>query len=159
MFKKLLLTFLLFFCSLISIYPSKKENTDFLNYCYSFEKILARNSLEKSNNLSKNFKGYAKDITLFGANKTKGFLANKIIDQYKNDKKIFFINFVHNQVFCLGGYWVEFFNPGTFKSIFYENSKQRINKYKNIIKESDEYFNDIHSEYESLKKEINKFFR
>ena len=100
MFKKLLLTFLLFFCSLISIYPSKKENTDLFNYCYSFEKILARNSLEKSKNLSKNFKNYAKDITLFGANKTKGFLANKIIDQYKNDKKIFFINLVHNQVFA-----------------------------------------------------------
>ena len=40
-----------------------------------------------------------------------------------------------------------------------KNSKQRVNEYKNIIKESDEYFNDIHSEYESLKKEINKFFR
>jgi len=48
--------------------------------------------LEKSNNLSNNFKPFAKDITLFGTKKTKGTLANKIIDQYKNSKKLFIIN-------------------------------------------------------------------
>ena len=91
MFKKFLLTSFLLFSSLITIYPSKKENTNFFDYCYSLEKIISRNTLEKSKNLSKNFKSLAKDITLFGTNKTKGNFANKIIDQYKNSKKSFIL--------------------------------------------------------------------
>ena len=74
MYKKLLFTFVLIFGSLITIYPSKKEDTNLFDYCYSFEKILSRNSIEKSKNLSKKFKPFAKDITLFGTNKTKGSL-------------------------------------------------------------------------------------
>jgi len=38
--------------SLITIYPSKKENTNFLDYCYSLEKIISRNTVEKNKNLS-----------------------------------------------------------------------------------------------------------
>ena len=89
MFKKLLLTSFLLFGSLITIYPSKKENTNFLDYCYSLEKIISRNKVEKSKNLSKNFKPLAKDIAQFGTNNTKGKLANKVIDQYKKSKKLF----------------------------------------------------------------------
>ena len=84
MFKNFFLTSFLLFSSLITIYPSKKENTTFFDYCYSLEKILFRNSFEKSKNISKNFQLLAKDITLFGTNKTRGTFANKIIDQYKN---------------------------------------------------------------------------
>jgi len=158
MFKKLLLTSFLLFCSYITIYPSKKETTDFFNYCYSIEKIIFRNSLGKSNNLPKNFKPFAEDITLLGTNKTKGDFANKIIDQYKNSKKLFVINFIPNQIYCLAGYWIEKVNPGTFSSIFYKKSKQKINEYKKIKKEVDEFINDINSEYKSIKKEINDFF-
>ena len=81
MFKKFLLTSFLLLGSLIIIYPSKKENTNFLDYCYSLEKIISRNTLEKSKNLSKNFKPLVKDITLFGTNKTKGTFANKMIEK------------------------------------------------------------------------------
>ena len=158
MFKKLLLTSFLLFSSLITIYPSKKENTNFFNYCFSLEKIISRNSVEKSNNLSKNFKPLAKDITLFGTNKTKGKLANKIIDQYKNSKKLFIINFVPNQIYCLAGYWIEMLIPGKFELIFYKKSKQKINEYKNIKKELNEFIEDINLEYNSVKKEINEFF-
>jgi len=84
MFKKFLFTSFLILSSLITIYPSKKENTNFLDYCYSLEKIISRNTVEKSKNLSKKFKPLAKDIILFGTNKTKGTFANKMIDQYKN---------------------------------------------------------------------------
>ena len=86
MFKKFLLISFLLLSSLITTYPSKKENTNLLDYCYSLEKIISRNTLEKSKNLSKNFKSLAKDITLFGTNKTKGTFAIKIIDQYNNSK-------------------------------------------------------------------------
>ena len=158
MYKKLLFTFVLIFGSLITIYPSKKEDTNLFDYCYSFEKILSRNSIEKSKNLSKKFKPFAKDITLFGTNKTKGSLVNKIIDQYKTSKNLFLITIVPNQIYCLAGYWIEEVNPGTFKLIIYEKSQQKINEYKDIKKEVDGFIKDINSEYKSIKKEINNLF-
>ena len=158
MFKKFLFTSFLILSSLITIYPSKKENTNFLDYCYSLEKIISRNTVEKNKNLSKNLRPLAKDITLFGTKKTKGTLANKIIDEYKNSKKLFILTFVPNQIYCLAGYWIEVANPGKFELIFYKKSKQKINEYKNIKKEVDEFIKDINLEYKSIKKEINDFF-
>ena len=134
MFKKFLLTSFLLLTSLITIYPSKKENTNFFDYCFSLEKIISRNSVVNSKNLSENFRPLAKDITLFGTNKTKGKLANKIIDQYKNYEKLLILTFVPNQIYCLAGYWIEVAIPGKFESIFYNKSKQKINEYKNIKK-------------------------
>ena len=58
----------------------------------------------------------------------------------------------------MAGYWIEIVNPGIFQSIFYEKSKERINQYKNIKKEVDEFIQDINSEYKSIKTEINDFF-
>ena len=158
MFNKLLLSLFLLFSSLLTIYPSKKENTNLLDYCYSLEKIISRNSVEKSQNLSNKFKPFAKDITALGSNKTKGSLANKIIDQYKSSKKLFLITLVPNKLYCFAGYWIEEVNPGIFKAIFYKKSKERINEYKNIKKEVDEFIKDINSEYKSIKKEINNLF-
>ena len=158
MFKKFLLTSFLILSPIITIYPSKKENTNFFNYCYSLEKIISRNTVEKSKNLSKNFKPLAKDIALFGTKKTKGKLANKIIDQYKNSKKLFIITFIPNKIYCLAGYLIEEVSPGKFESIFYEKTKQKINEYKNTKKEVDEFIKGINLEYNSIKKEINDFF-
>jgi hypothetical protein len=152
MFKKFLLTSFLLLGSIITIYPSKKENTNFLDYCYSLEKIISRNTLEKSKNLLRNFNPLARDIALFGTKKTKGTLANKIIDQYKNSKKLFIISFVPNKIYCLAGYWIEEVSPGKFKSIFYKKTKQNINEYKDTKKEVEEFIKGINSEYKSIKK-------
>ena len=51
------------------------------------------------------------------------------------------------------GYWIEEVNPGTFQAIFYEK-QTKINQYKNIRKEVDEFIKDINSEYESIQKLI-----
>ena len=158
MFKKFLLTSVLLLSSLITIYPSKKENTNFFDYCYSLEKIISRNTVEKNKNLSKNFRPLAKDIALLGTKKTKGNLANKIIYQYKNSKKLFIINFIPNKIYCLAGYWIEKVSPGKFESIFYQKTKQKINEYRNTKKEVDEFIKGINLEYKSIKKEINDFF-
>ena len=158
MFRKFFLASVLLLSSLVIIYPSKKENTNFFDYCYSLEKILSRNKLQKSRYLSKNFNSLSKDIALFGTNKTKGNFANKIIDQYKNSKKLFIINFVPNQIYCLAGYWIEEVSPGKFESIFYEKTKQKINEYKNTKKEVDEFIKGINLEYKSIKKGIKDFF-
>ena len=108
--------------------------------------------------MSKKFKPFAKDITLFGTNKTKGSLVNKIIDQYKTSKKLFLITLVPNQIYCLTGYWIEEVNPGIFKSILNEKSQQKINEYKDIKKEVEAFIKDFDSEYKSIKKEINNLF-
>ncbi len=158
MFKTFFLTSFLLLSSFITVYPSKKENTNLLDYCYSLEKIISRNSVDKNKNLSNNFKPYIKDITSFGTNKTKGALVRKIIDQYKVSKKSYIISVVPTKFYCFLGYWIEEVIPGTFQSIFYEKSKQKINQYKNIKKEVDDYIKDINSEYKSIKKEINDFF-
>ena len=65
------------------------------------------------------------------------------------------INIVPNRFYCFTGYWIEVVNPGTFESIFFEESKQRINQYKDIKMEVDELIKDINSEYRFIKKEIN----
>ena len=158
MFKKFLLISFLILSSLITIYPSKRENTNFFDYCYSLEKIISRNTLKKSEKLSNNFKSLAKEITLFGTKKSKGTFANKIIDQYKNSKKLFIITFVPNKIYCLAGYWIEEVSPGKFESIFYQKTNQKINEYKNTKKEIDQFIKEINLEYKSIKKEINDFF-
>ena len=159
MYKKLLFAFFLFFFGfLITIYPSKKEDTNLFDYCYSFEKILYRNSLEKIENALKNYETFAKDITLIGAKKTQGDLVNKMIDKYKTSRKSFFISFVPNQFYCLCGYWIEKLNPGTIQSVFYEKSVQKINQYEDLKKEIQEVIKDFNSEYKSIKKEIYKIF-
>ena len=157
MFKKFFLTSFLLFSAFITIYPSKKENTNFFNYCYSLEKKISRNLVEKSKNLSKNFEPYAKNLTLFGTKKTEGALVNNIIDQYKISGKSNIIIFVPNQLYCLTGYWIETAKPGIFQSIIYEKSKQKIRQFNNNKKELDAFIKDINLEYRSIKKEINDF--
>ena len=144
--------------SFITIYPSKKENTNLVDYCYSLEKIISRNSIEKSKKLSKKHKSLAKDITLFGTNNTKGAAVNKLIDQYKTIKKSFIISFIPNKFYCFAGYYIERLNPGKFQSILYEKRKQKINKYNNLKKEVDELIKDINSEYKYFKEEIDDLF-
>ena len=72
--------------------------------------------------------------------------------------KIFIITSIPNKFYCLAGYWVEEIKPGTFKLIFIEKSKNKINEYKNIKKEVDSFIKDINLEYKSIKKEINDLF-
>ena len=158
MLKKLFLTFLFIFTPYVFIYPSKKENINLTDYCYALEKVLFRNSVEKSEKISKKFKSFAKDITFFGTDKTRGVLVSKIIDQYKTSKKFFIVNIIPNQFYCFGGYWIEELKPGIFQSIFFEKTNERIDQYKDIKKEADQFIKDINSEYKSIKKEIYDFF-
>ena len=153
----ILFSFLLFFLIGI-IYPSKKENTKIFDYCYSLEKILARNSIEKRKNISLKIKSISKDIVKFGVSKTKGYLVNKMIDQYKISKNSFIIKLIPTKIYCLSGYWIEKANPGTFESIIYVKSKKTINEFKDLKDEVEGIFNDINSEYKFIRKEFNSLF-
>ena len=96
---------------------------------------------------------------MFGINKTKGALVNNIIDQYKTSSKLFVVTIVPNQLYCFGGYWIEELNPGTFQSIFFEKSKEKINQIKDIKKEANQFIKDINSEYKTIEKEADKFIK
>ena len=90
-------------------------------------------------------------------NKTEGTLANKIVDQYKNSKKLFIITFVPTQICYLARYCIEQVSPGKFESIFYEKTKRKIKEYNKTKKKVDEFIKEINLEYKSIKKEINDF--
>ena len=158
MFKKLFLTSFLFFCMVGVIFPSKKESTELFNYCYSFEKLLSRNSIQKKKNLSLKIKSISKDVMKLGLDKSQGSLINKMINKYKVSKNNFIITFFPNKFYCFAGYWIENLRPGTFEAILYEKSIQKLNQVKDIKDEADDYLKDFKSNYEIIKKELNSIF-
>ena len=158
MFKNLLLSSLLLLTLIGIIYPTKKENTKPFDYCYSLEKILSRNSIQKRKNISLKVKSISKDIAKFGVSKTRGGLINKMIDQYKISKDSRIIKLIPNKLYCLSGYWIEKVKPGTFESIFYSKSKKAIYEFKDLKDEVDSVLNEINSEYKSIEKEFKSLF-
>ena len=158
MFKKLLLSFFLLLSIVGIIYPTKKENTKLFDYCYSLEKILSRNSIQKRKSVSVKVKLISKDIAKVGVSKTRGVLINKMIDQYKTTKDLQIIKLIPNNLYCFSGYWIEKVKPGTFESIFYSKSKKAINEFIDFQDEVDGIINDINSEYKVIKKEFNSLF-
>ena len=158
MFKNLLLTSFLLFSLISIVYPTKKENTKLFDYCYSLEKILSRNTIQKRKKLSLKVKSFSKDIAKFGVSKTRGNLINKMIDQYKTSKNSQIIKLIPNKIYCYAGYWFEKVKPGAFESIFYSKSKKVINEFKDFQDEVDGIINNINSEYKDIKKELNSLF-
>ena len=158
MFKNLLLSSFLLFILICIIYPTKKENTKLFDYCYSLEKIISRNLIQKRKNVSLKVESISKDITKYGVSKTKGGLINKMIDQYKTSKDFLMIKLIPNKLYCLSGYWIEKINPGTFESIFYSKSKKAINEFKDFKDEVDGVLKEINSEYKFIKKEFKSLF-
>ena len=158
MFKKLFFTSFLIISIIGVYYPSKNENTNLFDYCYSLEKILSKNSFRKRKNLLKKFKSIARETSRFGLNKTRGSLINKMINQYKTSKNSFILNYIPNKLYCLSGYWVEKVMPGTFESIIYNRGKQKINEIREFKEEVDGLINNFNSEYKDIKKEFNRIF-
>ena len=158
MFKKLLLTSFLLISMIGIYYPSKKENTKIFDYCYSLEKILSRNSIEKRKNISEKVKSLTRDMSRLGVNKTKGSLINKIINQYKTSKNSFILNVIPNKIYCLSGYWVEKVLPGTFESVIYDKGKKKIKEFREFKDEVDGLINNFNSEYKNIRKEFNSIF-
>ena len=158
MLKKLSLTFFIIFIFFGIAYPSKKENTKIFNYCYALEIIIFKNSLESKKKNSDNLGFISHDIAEFGVSKTKGKLINKIINQYKKSKNYLIINIWPNEVYCFSGYWLENLKPGIIEFIFYEHSKKRINKLKDLRHEIDGFLKEINLEYGNMKKGFSNIF-
>ena len=158
MLKKIILISFIVLILVGVFYPSNKENTKILEYCFSFEKILSRNSIKMRKNVNHNLKGFSENITRFGVNRTRGLVINKIINQYKASKNSTFFKVLPNQSYCLLGYWIETVKPGTLEFIFINQSKNKIKQFRDIKDEVDIFFKDINSEYKIIKKEFNNLF-
>ena len=158
MFKNLILSSFLLFALIGIIYPSKKENTKLFDYCYSLEKILLRNSIQKRKSVSLKVKSISKDIAKVGVSKTRGVLINKMIDQYKTTKDLQIIKLIPNNLYCFLGYWIERVKPGTFESIFYSEIKKEINEFIDLKDQVNGVLNEINSEYKLIKKEFKILF-
>ena len=158
MYKKLLLTFFLLFTLIFCIYPTKKENIKLLDYCFSLEKIISNNALNKRKNIPEKINSLSNNLVKFGVSKTQGKLINKIIEQYKNSKDNFVIHFLPNNIYCLAGYWIEKFKPGTFESILSKKSNETINDFNELKEDIELFLNDINSEYKIFNKEMESLF-
>ena len=158
MFKKIFFTSFFLFSMIGVYYPSKRENTRIFDYCYSLEKILSRNTIKKRNNISEKVKSFARDISKFGVNKTKGSLINKLINQYKTSKNSFILNFIPNKVYCFSGYWVEKVIPGKFESVIYDAGKKKINEFREFKEDIDGLLNNFNSDYKNIRKEFKSIF-
>ena len=158
MFKNLFFTSFLLISIIGIYYPSKKENTRIFDYCYSLEKILSRNSIQKRKRISEKVKSISKDISSFGINKTRGSLINKMINQYKISKNSFILNVIPNKLYCFSGYWVEKVMPGKFESVIYDKSKKTIDEFKELKEEVDGLINNFNSEYKNIRREIESIF-
>ncbi len=152
--RKLFLTSIFLLFVYATVYPTKKEELTLFDYCYSLEKLLLRNTLERKRNIPPTVQSITRDISKFGVSKTRGELIDKAIEQYKNNKNLLLTSIVPNKIYCFAGYWIEKLSPGKFESIFYEKSKQKINDFKKIKQEVDFFLNGIQTEYENIKKDF-----
>ena len=163
MFKKLLVPSFFLIGLIGSIYPTEKENTKLFDYCFSLEKILVRNSLENRKNVSGEIQIISKALASVGMDNSRGDLTKKVIDQYKTSDESVLFSFVPTKIYCLSGYWIEKFRPGTFESIVYESSKEKVEEFYDeygIILRNDvnDLMNDFNQQYKTIKKEFNRLF-
>tara|TARA_S200000501_G_C20728536_1_gene701759 strand:+ start:310 stop:786 length:477 start_codon:yes stop_codon:yes gene_type:complete len=140
------------------IYPSQKENTQLTDYCFSLEKILAKNTFESKNKIDSNTKIIAKKLSSFGVENSRGDLTTKIIDTFKSDSEDSFVKLIPIKIYCLGGYWIEKFKPGTFESIFFEAIEEVIQETYEEIKDNIKLINDFNKGYKLLQEEFNNIF-
>ena len=105
----------------------------------------------------------AQGLASFGIDNSRGDLTTKIIDSFKSESDNPLVKIVPSKIYCLGGYWIEKFRPGTFESIFYEAIEEVVEETYSDLKEDfkdnlNNLINDFNEGYESLQKEFNNIF-
>ena len=162
--KKLLIPSV-FVISLIGlIYPTEKENSNLTDYCFSLEKIVAKNTFQSKKNIDVTTKMIAKGLTSFGIDNSRGKLTMNIIDTYKSESDNSILKLIPTKIYCLGGYWIEKFQPGTFESIFYEAIEEVVEEtYTDLKEDIKDNLNNLveylNKGYKSLQKEFNNIYR
>ncbi len=161
--KKLLIPSIFIISLFGLIYPSEKENTNLTDYCFSLEKIIAKNTFESKKDLDGTTKMLAKGLVSFGMENSRGNLTTNIIDTYKSESDNFFLELIPTKIYCLGGYWIEKFQPGTFESIFFEAIEEVVEETYTDLKEDikdnvNNLIEDFNEGYKYLQKEFDNIF-
>ena len=142
-------------------YPTERENTKLLDYCFSLEKILAKNTIDSKENISQELKLLSKGLIKFGIENSRGELSKKIIDSYKTSKNNIFIDFIPTNIYCLSGYWIEKFKPGTFEYFLAKETKGITKfKYKNMKKDLgafESFIDDLNIRYDLMMRQFKNF--
>ena len=159
--KKLLIPSIFIISLFGLIYPTEKENTNLTDYCFSIEKIVVKNTFNSKYKIGGTTKMIAKGLASFGVKNSKGDLTTNIINKFKSESDNYFVRLIPTKIYCLGGYWIETFQPGTFESIFYEAIEKVVEEpYKDLEKDIKDNFdnliNDFNKGYKSLQEEFNK---
>ena len=145
------------------IYPTEKENTKLTDYCFSLEKIVAKNTFESKKNIDGTTRMIAKGLASFGMENSGGDLTTNIIDTFKSESDDSLVKIIPTKIYCLGGYWIEKFKPGTFESMFYGTIKKVVEETYTDLKEDvkdnvNNLINDLNKNYKSIQKEFNNIF-
>ena len=119
--------------------------------------------MENRENVSAEIRIISKALVSVGMDNSRGDLTKRVIDQYKSSDESVLFSFVPTRIYCLSGYWIEKFMPGTFESIVYESSKEKVNEFYDeygIILKNDvnDLMNDFNQQYKTIKKEFNRLF-
>ena len=163
-FMKKLLIPSVFIISLFGlIYPTEKENINLTDYCFSLEKIVAKNIFENKKNIDGTTKMIAKGLASFGMENSRGDLTTNIINKFKSESDDSLVKLIPTKIYCLSGYWIEKFQPGTFESIFYEAIEEVVGETYTDLKEDindnvNNLIKDLNKGYKSLQKEFNNIF-
>tara|TARA_A100001388_G_scaffold274992_1_gene259652 strand:- start:1492 stop:1983 length:492 start_codon:yes stop_codon:yes gene_type:complete len=161
--KKLFISSVFAICLFGLIYPTEKENTKFTDYCFSLEKIVAKNTLDSKKNIDGTTKIIVKGLASFGIENSRGELTKNVIDTFKLESDDFLLKLIPTKIYCLGGYWMEKFKPGIFELIFYEVIEEVVEEtYANLkedVKDNvNNLINDLNKGYKNLQKEFNNIF-
>ena len=145
------------------IYPTEKENTNLTDYCFSLEKIIAKNTFESKKDLDGTTKMLAKGLVSFGMENSRGNLTTNIIDSFKSESDNNLLELIPTKIYCLGGYWIEKFQPGTFESIFFEAIEEVVEETYTDLKEDikdnvNNLIEDFNEGYKYLQKEFDNIF-
>ena len=105
---------------IIFLFPIFKEDIKEINYCYAFEKILARNIFKKNNmpNWIKNTSNFA--INKFVENSQVDFLMKSYEE---NDRD------TPPDLYCIVGYYGEHFDPGSTSNALVQEFNEIWNEY------------------------------
>ena len=161
--KKLLIPSIFIISLFGLIYPTEKENTNLTDYCFSLEKIVAKNTFESTKDIDGTTKMLAKGLVSYGMENSRGNLMTNIIDRYKSESDNYLLELIPTKIYCLGGYWIEKFQPGTFESIFFEAIEEVVEETYTDLKEDikdnvNNLIEDFNEGYKYLQKEFDNIF-
>ena len=106
------------------IYPTEKENTNLTDYCFSLEKIVAKNTFDSTNKIDGTTKMIAKGVASFGVENSRGDLTTKIIETFKSESEDSFVKLIPTKYIVLVDIGLKSFNLVHLNQYFMKQLKK-----------------------------------